>query len=93
MAYATTNPPVQLAGGMMGGGAIGRGGNIWYYSSTDAVATVVGAAYFSNGVDLGMELGDIVYVVETDNASPYLLTICSVSVASSTAHTVVASTA
>jgi len=61
MAYSTSTPPVKLVD------ALGGTGAIWSYRSTDAVATVRGAGYFSNGSDLGMKGGDIVYSCETDN--------------------------
>jgi len=32
------------------------------YVSTDALAVVIGAAYISNGDDLGMKVGDVVIV-------------------------------
>lgn len=36
-----------------------------YTTASDADATVVGAGYFSDGVDKGMKVGDIVDVVAT----------------------------
>ncbi len=76
MAYSTDSPPVKLVDGVMGGGAAGRGGAIWYYASTDTDADVDATDYFSNGDDLGMKLGDVVLVVETD--ASYLVTLMSV---------------
>lgn len=37
-----------------------QGGAVWAYVSTDAVNTVTGADYFSDGKDLGMHPGDFV---------------------------------
>jgi len=58
MAYATTNPPQKLAGG------IGGGRSVWVYGSTDANAAVVGAGYFTDGSDLGMKVGDVVLIAD-----------------------------
>lgn len=60
MAYATTNPP-QVAVPAMGE----KGPAIWTYKSADVRATVNGANYFSNGIDLGMKVGDLVIVADT----------------------------
>jgi hypothetical protein len=59
MAYAVTNPPSQVTH------ALGSGKNIWIYVSADAKATVVAAGYITNAVQLGMKVGDLVYVYDT----------------------------
>ena len=59
MAYSTDNPPRQLVSSV---GA--SSGAIWYYADADAIATVRGADYFSNGDALGMKVEDIVLVVD-----------------------------
>jgi len=62
MAYATTNPPAlrsQRVGSTPGGAD-------WSYVSADALATVVGADYFANAGDLGMQVGDEVSVFDTN---------------------------
>jgi len=59
MAYETTNPPSLVSQ------RIGDGPAIWIYSDGDVDSTVNGASYFSNGVALGMRVGDIVLVVDT----------------------------
>ncbi len=56
MAYATTNPPHLLVAGMNGGPAL------WVYTSTDVHTDVDAADYFSNGSDLGMRVGDVMFV-------------------------------
>lgn len=61
MAYVTSNPPRVLVQGAIGNGAP----TIWAYSSADASATVAASQYFSNGKDLGMEVNDLVFVVDT----------------------------
>ena len=63
MAYATSNPPFQVAQG------VGSGRKIWFYASVDAATLVRVSGYFTNGYDLGMRAGDLVFVVDTD-ASP-----------------------
>ena len=60
MAYATTNPP-QVAVPSMGE----QGPSIWTYTSADPRATVNLANYFSDGVDLGMKVGDLVIVYDS----------------------------
>jgi hypothetical protein len=68
MAYSTTNPPhlltiPPLAGGFVVGSSDAWGG-VWGYRSTDAVATVR-SSYFTNATDLGMKVGDPVFVYDT----------------------------
>jgi hypothetical protein len=60
MAYATSNPPRVAVPG------VGGGQTIWTYSSADAVTSVVGTDYFSNGDDLGMKLGDVVLIYDSN---------------------------
>lgn len=68
MAYSTSNPP-KLVTQPLGGGA----GKFWVYRSTDAAATVDAANYITNGGSLGMAVGDLVLVIDTD-ASPVIAT-------------------
>lgn len=56
MTYATTNPPVKLAGN---GPA---GPQLWAYSSTDVHTDVDATDYFTNGHALGMRVGDFMLV-------------------------------
>lgn len=65
MAYDTDFPPIVLGGGGVGGA---RANNLWHYSSADAHADVDAADYFSDGFDLGMKVGDVMFVIETDNS-------------------------
>ena len=59
MAYSTDNPPRCIVP------SVGKtGGALWYYADADAIATVRGADYFSNGDALGMEVEDVVLVVD-----------------------------
>lgn len=64
MAYATTNPPKLLLGSFNGTGA-----SIWTYSSTDNAAAVDASGYITNGGALGMKVGDVVLVTDTDDAA------------------------
>ncbi len=60
MGYVTTNPPVRVAGSVSGLG-------IWMYShAIDNSATVLAQDYFTNGLALGMQVGDAVYHFEID---------------------------
>ncbi len=73
MTYATSNPPAlmcQAPGGLAP--------SIWIYRSTDAAATVDAANYFTNGGTLGLAVGDLIYVIDTD-ASPQIVTLHQVS--------------
>lgn len=64
MAYATTNPPRLLMAGIMN-----QGPAVWTYSSTDAAATVDASGYITNGGSLGMKVGDLVLVSDTDDTN------------------------
>lgn len=61
MAYATTNPPGLWFGGMS------SQKRAWLYVSADAKATVDTSGYFTNGYDLGMRDGDLLFVYDTAN--------------------------
>ena len=61
MAYSTDNPPMCVTDNL------GDGMRIWTYKDADAIATVVNALYFTNGDELGMQVGDMVRVYDTTN--------------------------
>jgi hypothetical protein len=61
MAYAKTNPPLQITPGNLSGG----GNALWYYVSADSAATVAGAGYFVDGCQLGLQVHDFMIVVDT----------------------------
>lgn len=63
MAYAVTNPPRMVAQPI-------AGLRQWQYTSTDAQTVVRVAGYITNGYDLGMKAGDLVWVVDNDAAPP-----------------------
>lgn len=60
MAYSTSTAPGCIA---QKNGS--NGGDLWLYKSTDSLGTVAVADYFSNGFDLGLEVGDQVIVINT----------------------------
>lgn len=59
MAYATTNPPVVMAG------AVAAGPTWWAYTSEDVHTDVDATGYFTNGSALGMKVNDLVVVTKT----------------------------
>lgn len=64
MPYSKENPPAlrtQRVGSTPGGA-------VWSFVSADPLATVVGAGYFTNGTELGMQVGDEVSVFDTNGA-------------------------
>lgn len=63
MAYSTTNPPQLISQTF---GTQGGQPRLWSYASTDPIATVAGADYVSNGQALGMALGDVCFVLDSD---------------------------
>jgi hypothetical protein len=54
---------------MLVASGLGGEGQMWFYKSTDAAASVRVSGYITNGYDLGMRAGDLVLAVDTD-ASP-----------------------
>lgn len=79
MAYETSNPPRCIVAGGISGPAQ------WLYQDGDAHTDVDAAGYFTNGGDLGMKVGDLVFV---QNTSGYTTTLHAVSAVSSGAATV-----
>jgi len=63
MAYSTANPPNKLVSGSLDGAG---GPTVWTYVSADAIGTVKGASYFSNGDALGMKVGDFILVFDSN---------------------------
>jgi hypothetical protein len=61
---SVANPPFELMNTL--GGAANRicpGTALWSYCSTNSATEVTTANFFSDGVQLGMKVGDIVFVV------------------------------
>lgn len=78
MAYVTTNPPSLVSQ------RIGDGPAIWIYKSADVDSDVNAASYFSDGVALGMRVGDIVHVVDTTTPKTSLHGVASVTATAAT---------
>jgi hypothetical protein len=57
MAY-TPNTLVRREGGFIEGSF-----NLWEYTSTDSIATILGPGYLSDASSKGMQVGDVVWVV------------------------------
>jgi hypothetical protein len=75
MAYDIKNPPVQIGSGALTGfnsTEAPSAPKMWAYASADPIATVQGAAYFSNGIQLGMQVNDIVHVIDTNLQRVYM---------------------
>ncbi len=61
MAYSETNPPQLLVPSLND-----QSTSIWTYASTDAGTTVDDLNYFTDALDLGMKVGDLVFSRDTD---------------------------
>lgn len=59
MTYSTSNPPQLLVP------SIGGKPAIWSYEDGDVDSDVNATDYFSNGEELGMQVGDMVWVYDT----------------------------
>ena len=61
-ASSVANPPIQIARGLAGGilGSSLQGTGLWFYSSSDLSSVMSTASYFTDGLYLGMRVGDIV---------------------------------
>lgn len=77
MAYSTANPPARIAGTM-------DGKSVWLYSSTDVDSAVNASNYFSDGVALGMRVGDVVLVSDTTTPKVSLHGVASVTTTAAT---------
>ncbi len=58
--YDTDNPPRLMVPSMDSDAP-----QIWSYTDGDADSVVNGANYFTNGVELGMQVGDFLYSFDT----------------------------
>jgi hypothetical protein len=59
MAYSTSNPPYVIAQGLNGAN------KLWGYKSENPQQDVNDAGFFTNGYDLGMRVGDMLYATDT----------------------------
>ncbi len=64
MTYSVDNPPALTSVGPLTGP-----GRIWSYRSTDVATDVDATGYFTNGDALGLEVGDIMFVTDTDTST------------------------
>lgn len=68
MAYSTSNPPALETQAI-------AGPRKWRYTSTDPIATVNTTGYITNGVALGMKVGDTVEVRDSSTPTTSLCTV------------------
>lgn len=83
MAYSTNNRPYLIVAplgggfgnfstnvsGQVAGGSSDVGGALWVYRSTDPIAAVQVANYFSDGFKMGMKKGDIMFAITLSTLS------------------------
>jgi hypothetical protein len=62
MAYNTNNPPQRIRGSVDGGVSA-----VWSYVSANSLTQVAAAGFITDAANLGMKVGDIVFVAENDN--------------------------
>lgn len=62
MAYSNDNPPALLTQ------TIGGTKAFWVYASTDTATAVRVSGYITNAKALGMQVGDIVFSIDTDSS-------------------------
>ncbi len=83
-ASSVANPPINLIRGVAqqspGGSlfystastsyaAVAGGNGLWYYQSTDPTSTIIGSAtYFTDGLQLGMRNGDVIFCMAVTSA-------------------------
>lgn len=79
--YSTSAPPLLLVPSFDN---TANSNAIWTYIQTDTAAVVDASGYITNGGDLGMKVGDIVLVTDSD-ASPVTITAHRVVTVSATA--------
>jgi hypothetical protein len=65
-------------------GTIEGGWKEWVYVTSDSLATVKGAGYFSDGANRGMEVGDFVRVVNTATPAYAIYAVSAVSAGAAT---------
>jgi len=58
--YVPTNLSLTSNGPLTGPG------KVWVYASVDPAGDVDAPGYFTDGVSRGMEVGDVVHVIDTD---------------------------
>ena len=73
MAYSTSNPPRMMVPGVGTETA-----SWWSYYSTDAATVVRVTGYITDGDDLGMKVGDLVFQSSSDATVAHIYTVVSV---------------
>lgn len=75
MAYSTSNPPFCVTEARFGGLAANstsvynRAPNMWMYNTSDGTTAVSSPGYFTNGKQLGMRYGDVLFAVSASTES------------------------
>jgi len=67
MAYSTSNPPSLTSFGPLTAASSVVGARTWVYSSSDSAGTVSAANYFTNAGQLGLKIGDLIFVYDSTN--------------------------
>jgi hypothetical protein len=96
MAYDSTSLALHSAqiGRSHSTGGQYYGGNVWWYKSTaDAVATVAGTSYFSDGHKRGMRKYDVVNFMDVGSTLLHIMTVTSVTTGAGATVTTVLSSA
>lgn len=62
MAYNTNNPPVRIRSSLDGSTSA-----LWSYISTNSTTQVAASGFITDAANLGMKVGDVVFVEESDN--------------------------
>jgi hypothetical protein len=87
MAYSgstatTPNPPIcitpNVSGGKMGSTSVyARSRQIWFYNTSDGTTAVSSPGYFTDGLYLGMRVGDLLLAVcaSTESSTGYQVSI------------------
>ena len=74
MAYSTNNPPAMITQRLGDSPAAA----FWMYVSTDAATVVRVDGYITNGDDLGMKIGDLVFQSSADASVAHIYVVKSV---------------
>ena len=84
--YSTSNPPCKIGGQLtnFNSAEAPSAPTMWSYASADPIATVQGASYFSNGIQLGMQVNDIVHVIDTNLQRLYMCFVASLTPSATT---------
>lgn len=83
MAYDSNSLNLQFprVGSAEGGANAGLSAAQFVYRSADPIATVIGAGYFSDGADKGMQLNDYVIVIDDNVPTLDIMLVTTISAA------------